>query len=162
MDVLSHFLTRRRIGAYLDGGLNARDMRATEAHLTRCATCRRTADALRRLREALQRSLTPRDPDWTGFWQGVVRGIETDRLRAPAPERARRAFGWRPRWALGGAVAAALAVSITLWQGGGRTPMLTETPIVVNNASTAHPDGSVMVYSTPDKAVTVVWVFEGD
>lgn len=159
--MLTHYLTQRRLGAYLDGALPERAARATEAHLTACAACQREADTLRRLRAALHRSLTPRDPDWTGFWQGIVRGVEDQRVRGPLPEPLRRRFAWRPQWTLGGAVAAALALSLTLWQGGS-TPMLTEAPVVVNAASTAHPDGSVMVYSTPDKAVTVVWVFDVD
>jgi anti-sigma factor RsiW len=159
--VLTHYLTRRRIGAYLDGALTERAARGTEAHLAGCTTCQGEVDALRRLRAALRRSLLPRDPDWTGFWQGVVRGIEEGRLRTPQPERARRRFVVRPQWALGSALAAALVLSLTLWQGG-RTPMLTEAPVVVNAASTAHPDGTVMVYSAPDKSVTVVWVFDAD
>jgi anti-sigma factor RsiW len=159
--VLTHYLTRRRLGAYLDGALTERAARATEAHLAVCATCRGEADALRDLRAALRRALAPRDPDWTGFWQGVIRGIEERRLRAPLSEPARYRFRPRRQWAFGGALAAAVLLSLTLWQGG-RTPMLPEAPVVVNAASTAHPDGTVMVYSTADKSVTVVWVFDAD
>jgi len=160
--VLTHYLTRRRIGAYLDGALAERVARATASHLATCASCQAEADGLRHLRSALQRTLVPRDPDWTGFWQGVVRGIDERRLRTPQPEAARRRFLWWPQWAVGGALAAALLASLTLWQGIGGGPVLTDAPVVVNAASTAHPDGSVMVYSTPDKAVTVVWVFDVD
>ena len=159
--MLTHYLTRRRLGAYLDGALPERVARATEAHLTACAACEREVDTLRRLRAALRRSLTPRDPDWTGFWQGIVRGVEDQRFRGQWPEAAHRRFAWRPQWTVGGALAAVLALSLTLWQGGS-TPLLIDAPVVVNTASTAHPDGSVMVYSTPDKAVTVVWVFDVD
>jgi anti-sigma factor RsiW len=156
---LVHSLTRHRLGAYLDGALPARAARATKAHLTACLTCQGEAEALRRLRAALGRSLTPREPDWTGFWQGIVRGVEDQLLRAPLPEPTYRRFASWPRWTAGGALAAGLALSLTLWQGGG-TPTLSDPPVVVNAASTAHPDGSVMVYSTPDNAVTVVWVFD--
>jgi anti-sigma factor RsiW len=160
--VLTHYLSRRRIGAYLDGALPERTAQATAAHLASCATCQAEAEGLRRLRSALRRSLAPRDPDWTGFWQGVVRGIDEQRLRAPLREPVRRTFFRRPQWAVGGALAAALLVSLTLWQGVGQGPTLTDAPVVVNAASTANPDGSVMVYSTPDRAVTVVWVFDTD
>jgi anti-sigma factor RsiW len=159
--VLDHYLTRRRIGAYLDGALTERAARATEAHLAVCATCQREADALRRLRAALRRSLVPRDPDWTGFWQGVVRGVEERRLGPAASPVPRRRIIARWQWAFGGALAAALVLSLTLWQGI-RAPTLTEAPVVVNAASTGQPDGTVMVYSTADKSVTVVWVFEAD
>lgn len=159
--MLTHYLTRRRIGAYLDGALTERAARATEAHLAVCATCQGEADALRRLKTTLRRSLTPRDPDWTGFWQGVVREIDERRLRAPLPAPARHRFFPRPQWALGGALAAALVLSLTLWQGG-RTPMLTEAPVVVDAASTARPDGTVMVYANADRSVTVVWLFDTD
>jgi anti-sigma factor RsiW len=156
---LVHYLTRRRIGAYLDGALPERAARATQAHLTACLACQREAEALRRLGTALGRLKAPREPDWAGFWQGIVRGVEDQRLRAPLRGSRGRRFAWRPRWTVGGALAAGLALSLTLWQGGS-TPTLSDPPVVVHAASTAHPDGSVMVYSTPDKAITVVWVFD--
>ena len=59
----------------------------------------------------------PLQPDWTGFWQGVVRGIEDRRQTRPVPVR--RSWWesmWRPRWALGGALATALLVSLGVWQ----------------------------------------------
>ena len=156
--MLIHLLTRRRIGAYLDGALSERRARATAAHLATCTVCQAEAESLRRLGAALRRSGAPRDPDWTGFWQGVVRGIDEQRLRAPLPERPRPRSFARRQWALGGALAVALIASLTLWHG--RSPILTDAPVVVNAASTAYPDGTVMVYSTADKAVTVVWVFD--
>jgi hypothetical protein len=111
----------------------------------------------------VHRSLRTGDPDWTGFWQGVVRGVEDQRLRAPLPERAPRRPVWRSQWAMGGALAAMVLLSVTLWQNLGVSPTsMAEAPIVVNAASTGEPDGSVMVYSTSDKAVTVVWVFDGE
>jgi hypothetical protein len=64
---------------------------------------------------------------------------------------------------MGGALAAMVVLSVTLWQGLGVSPVsMAEAPIVVNAASTGEPDGGVMVYSTPDNAVTVVWVFDGE
>ena len=153
-----HFLTRRRIGAYLAGALSERSARSTAAHLATCAVCQAEAESLRRLAAALRRSVGSQEPDWTGFWQGVVRGIDEQRLRTPLPEPKRSRLFGRPQWALGGALAIALLASLTLWPG--RTPMLTDAPVVVNAASTAYPDGAVMVYSTADKDVTVVWVFD--
>lgn len=161
--MLTHFLTRRRLGAYLDGALTGSRARGVESHLSGCAACRDEVEALRRLKLAIHRSLRTVDPDWTGFWQGVVRGVEDQRLRAPLPERAPRRAVWRSQWVMGGALATMALISVTLWQTLGVSPVsMIDAPIVVNAASTAQPDGGVMVYSTPDKAVTVVWVFDGE
>jgi len=93
------------------------------------------------------------EPDWTGFWPGVVRAVDAAKTARPAPA-ARRA--WRPQWALGGALAAALLVSIGVWQfgPGGTQP----DGVIVRSASTGHPGATVMVYGTPERDVAVVWV----
>lgn len=154
--MLSCFISRRRIGPYLDGAIEGRAAEVTARHLEACRRCRKEADGLRRLRGLLRGGLGgPADPDWTGFWQGIVRGIEDDQRRtlAPAPRR-----GWTPRLAIGGAVAAALAVSLTLWQ----TVWIAHEPVdpvVISSADTEYPGGT-MVYATPDRQVTVVWVFD--
>jgi len=154
-------MTRRRLGAYLDGALTEPRARGVEAHLAHCAVCRAEVDALRRLKTALQRSLQGPEPDWTGFWQGVVRGVEDQRLRAPLPDRLGRRPVWRSQWAMGGALAAMVLLSLTLWQNlGVSTLPMTDDPVVVNTASTGQSDGGVMVYSTADKAVTVVWLLD--
>jgi len=152
--VLSHYLNRRRLGAYLDGALDDGTARSTAAHLATCGVCQREAEGLRRLRALLQRNLTVTEPDWTGFWPGVVRGVDAAKSPRPAPA-ARRA--WRPQWALGGALAAALLLSIGLWQfgpGGGAQP----DGVIVRSASTGDPGATVMVYGTPERDVAVVWV----
>ncbi len=98
------------------------------------------------------------EPDWSGFWPGVVRGIEDRRHARPAPP----ARSWwqhvaRPRWALAGAMAA-LLMSVGVWQWTPGRPLL-ETGVLVTSASTDDPRGTVMVYSTPEQDVAVVWVF---
>ena len=159
--MLSHFLTRRRLSAYLDGALTEAQTRTVEAHVGRCAACRTEVDALRRLNAVIHRSLRVPEPDWTGFWEGVVRGVEDQRLRAPLPEHRATRPVWRSQWAVGGALAAMALLSLSVWQNLGDTPgSITESPVVVNAASTGQPDGGVMVYSTPDKAMTVVWLLD--
>ena len=110
----------------------------------------------------LQRTLGPAgrsgEPDWTGFWPGVVRGIEAGG-RQPRIETSRRVW-LRPRWALGGALVAAFLVSATFWQT--QAPPALADPVIVSAADTEHPQGSVMIYHTPDRGVTVVWVFGVD
>ena len=73
--MLTCYFTRKRIGAYLDGALDERAARSTAAHVAACPRCQTEADSLRRLRGLLQRNFAVGEPDWTGFWPGVVRGI---------------------------------------------------------------------------------------
>ncbi len=161
--VLTCFRTRRRIGAYLDGALEGDAEASAARHLAECATCQREAEELGRVKALLQRALAPSAapprPDWSGFWPGVLRGIEEAR-RAPAA--APRRVSARARWALGGALAAALLISATLWQWPAAPPPVAEDPVVVNSADTDHPDGSVMIYHTPERDMAVVWVFGVD
>jgi anti-sigma factor RsiW len=153
--VLTCLLSRRRLGAYLDGALEGGASRAIEAHLGSCPRCQREAAGLQRLRAALQGTLlTPPDPDWTAFWPGIVRGIQ-DARRAPAA--AARSWRWSPRWAArGAALAAASALSLVLWYAPW-SPGSDES-VVVTSADTQYPGGA-MVYHTPDR-VAVVWVFD--
>src|SRR6267142_5937579 len=152
-NVLSHYLNRRRLGAYLDGALDDGTARSTAAHLATCGVCQREAEGLRRLRALLQQTIVMAEPDWTGFWPGVVRAVDAAKTARPVPA-ARRA--WRPQWALGGALAAALLVSIGVWQFG---PNGTQPDgVIVRSASTRHPGATVMVYGTPERDVAVVWV----
>jgi anti-sigma factor RsiW len=157
---LTCYRTRRRLGAYLDGALDPETASATAAHLTSCAVCQREAGELKRLHGLLVRNLTPAAPtDWTGFFQGVVRGIEDQRVARPAPARR----GWLPavmghRWAFGGGLVAAVLLSLGVWQYSiGVRP--SEAGVLVTSAHTDDPRGTVMVYSTPEQDVAVVWVF---
>jgi anti-sigma factor RsiW len=152
--VLKCYRTRQRLSAFLDGALDETTTRATVAHLTSCDACQKEADQFRRLHALLQRTAAAApEPDWTGFWPGVVRGVQ-DAKRAPAA-RPRRAF-WQPRWALSGAVAAIL-MSLGVWQmipG----PATTDAGVVVSSARTEDPRGTVVVYSNKEQDVAVVWV----
>ena len=154
--VLTCYLTRRRISAYVDGALEASPEAAVGRHVARCAGCSAEVEGLRRLQSRVRALARPADPDWAGFWPGIVRGIEeTKRQRAVVQ---RRVHWPRVGWAYGGALAAALLVTVTLWQfvpG----PTAPEASVIVRSADTAQPGSSVMVYSTPDKDLTVIWVF---
>lgn len=153
--MLTHYLTRRRLGAYLDGALDDATARATAAHLVTCAVCRGEVEGLRRLRALLHDTLAAAEPDWTGFWPGVVRGVDAAKSARPVPVASRRAW-WRPQWALGGALAAALLVSVGVWQfGPGGAP---QDGVIVRSASTGDPGAIVMVYGPPERDVAVVWV----
>ena len=95
--------------------------------------------------------------DWTGFWEGVRRGIEGPRVELRTRSR------WRPRLVVGTAAALAVGASVILWQLP-RSPLTSQAAaeISVNSADTNHPRGTVMIYSPPEKDLVVVWVFAED
>jgi anti-sigma factor RsiW len=152
--VLGCYFRRRRIGAYLDGALPEPQARAYAAHLDGCAGCRDAARTQDRLRELVRSSVVAAEPDWAGFWPGIIRGIEagTDPRARPRPARILR----YPRAAIAGAVGAAL-LAVTVWQGD--SPVSPVGAAAVAVANTEHPDGNVMVYTPPGDDMTVIWVF---
>jgi len=104
----------------------------------------------------------PAEPDWSAFWSGVQARIAREK---PKPVKDAwwlplwRPFWGHPRLALGGGVlAAALALVLAFgpsddgWAGS----------VVVQDVSTPDPNKSVMVYSNPEQAVTVIWLFNSD
>jgi anti-sigma factor RsiW len=148
------------LGAYLDAALPEHRQASVGAHVSACRHCQAELDALRRMRQRLRESLAVAAPtDWTGFWPGVVRGIE-DRRRRSAPVPARIWPVWRPRLAFGGAVAALLVASLTLWQV--LTPGPTVPTVVVSAAQTEDPAASLMVYAPPERDLAVIWIFAGE
>jgi anti-sigma factor RsiW len=152
--VLTCYRYRRRIGAWLDGALDTPGDRAVAAHVEACPHCAGEVATLSRMKSVLASMAKPADPDWTGFWPGVVRGIQDGKVVRPAPRRA----GWlRPRWAYGGAIAAALLVTLGVWQFA-PTTVPPELPVIVQSVGTDDPDASVVVYSTAERDLTVVWV----
>jgi anti-sigma factor RsiW len=156
--VLSCYRVRGRIGPFVDGALGGTEQAFVARHLSCCARCETEAATIRRLRDLLRGTLEVTEPDWSGFWPGIVRGVEERRLAAmPVPRRAR---SWRPRWALGGALAAA-AIVAAAWQLLPGAPVA-QAPVIISSADTEHPDGTVMVYGPPDHDFAVVWVFGVD
>ncbi len=152
--MLTCYRTRRRLGAWLDGGLDEAEARAAGVHVDGCARCRSEVESLRRLRALLVAGFrAPAPADWTGFWPAVVRGIQDARPAAKPPGRR-----WRPRLAVGGALAAAALAALVIW------PLTHETTkpdnVVVSLAEAGSSDGTVMVYSPPEHDLAVVWVFD--
>jgi hypothetical protein len=132
----------------------------TAAHLTGCSRCQQEAERLQRLHGLIQRALAaPPAPDWTGLWPGVVRGIEQARRPAASapPAVSQTRFGWRPRLAVAGTLVV-LVGSVLVWQTLDTRPD-PEGPVVVKSANTEIPDGSLMVYASPDHDLAVVWLF---
>ena len=152
--VLGCYFRRRRVAAYLDGALPERQARAIAAHLDGCAGCQEAARTFGRLRELVRSAVGVAEPDWAGFWPGIIRGIDTG-ARSRARTRPERVLRY-PRAAIAGAVGAAL-LAVTVWQGD--SPVSPGGATTVAVANTEHPHGSVMVYTPPGDDMTVIWVF---
>jgi anti-sigma factor RsiW len=160
---------RPRLERYADGALNPRVTRAVKAHLGGCRDCRQRAARLRQL-AALVRSAVPEpaEPDWTGFWAGIQARMVRD---APRPMRDPwwlpfwKPFWGHPRLAMGGVMVAVLAALFSLWpvpDRPGQVPAAWAGPVLVQDVGTPDPERTVMVYSTPDEALTVIWLFPAD
>jgi hypothetical protein len=113
---------------------------------------------LERLRGLVHSTFTVgADPDWTGFWAGV-RG----RILSERPRPWREAWGWSPGLALGGALAGLFLLAALLWPIGPTEGPARPAGVVVNTVETAHPDGNLMVFSSSEDDMTVIWVFGFD
>jgi hypothetical protein len=68
---------------------------------------------------------------------------------------------------MGGVMVVILAVALSLWPLPGHEQSAWAVPVVVQDVSTPDPERTVMVYSTsdnstPDQALTVIWLFSSD
>jgi anti-sigma factor RsiW len=158
--VLTCYRARRRLGAYLDGALEGPDVRWTERHLATCASCQHEVGELRRVKSLVAAAGAIPEPDWTGFWPGIVRGIDAERLKPVTQRPSRRAWRSWPQWAVGTVAVAAVAVAFLSWQGA-RGPVPAEAGVLISAANTEQPGAAVMVYA-PDREMAVVWVFDAD
>jgi hypothetical protein len=157
---------RSRLESYADRALGSRGNRVVQAHLGHCADCRRRVDRQVELANLVKLSLPePMEPDWTSFWPGIQA-----RLLRESPKPMRDPWWvpfWKPFWghprlALGGAMVMVLAVGLSLWPLPGRDAPAWAGPIVVQDVGTPDPERTVMVYSTPDQALTVIWLFPSE
>ncbi len=153
---------RGRLAAYLDGALSGKQAEAVAAHLQGCVGCGQEAARLERLGDLLRATLSVPDPDWSGFWDGVRRRILTER---PSPWREPwwigfwRQIGGHRRLAVGGALASLLLLGALLWPRGPQEPLILSPAVVVNALETAQPEGNLMVFTSPEDEMTVIWVF---
>lgn len=167
MFALGCLWNRSRLEAYADGALEGRPARAVSAHVASCAACRDAVGRLTQLRQVVLAGVDmPPEPDWDGFWPAVRQRI------AREPGRPVRESWWLPLWtpiwghprlATVSAAVAALLLAFSFWPGGeGEVPVAWAGPVLVQEASAADPEGSVMIYSTAERDVTVIWVFAPD
>ncbi len=62
-------------------------------------------------------------------------------------------------------MAVMLAAIVLMWPLPGRegqVPLAWAGPVMVQDVGTSDPERTVMVYSTPDQALTVIWLFPSD
>ena len=160
MPSLGCLWNRPRLERLVDGALGPRAGRATTSHAARCPRCGGEVAQLTRLR-LLVRSAAPdvTDPEWAGFWPAV-----RVRIASEASQPVRESWWlpfWKPVWghprvALGSLMVSSLALGLVLWPS---PPVALAARVVVQDVSSADPDRSVMVYSSPDDDMTVIWVF---
>ena len=160
MPSLGCLWSRPRLERLVDGALGPRAGRVTASHVARCPRCGGVVEQLTRLRLIIRSSGSDAaDPDWAGFWPAIRVRIASEALR-PARESWWLPF-WKPVWghprvALGSLMVSTLVVALVLWPS---TQAMLAAPVVVQDVSAADPERSVMVYSSPDDDVTVIWVF---
>lgn len=155
---------RSRLQRFVGGESTPRATRAVSLHLERCTSCRAEVQGFRRQRALIQGArIHGAEPDWTGFWPGI-----RARIAGGTPKPMRAAWWlplWMPIWghprvALGGILASTLAAALLLWPSAQVTvPVVMAAPVQVQDVSAADPHRSVMVYSSPEEDVTVIWVF---
>jgi hypothetical protein len=155
---------RSRIEPYADETLGGGEAAAVARHLDRCSNCRKAVEGQRRLRVLLRSGCSVASPsDWSGFWPTVRRRILAEVPRPPIRESWWVPI-WKPVWghprmAVVSTMALVTALALVFQPIGPRTlPEVEATPILVQDATTADPDASVMVYSSPDNDVTVIWL----
>jgi anti-sigma factor RsiW len=146
---------RRRLSAYLDKALEAGTSRRMVHHLDGCPRCRQEIEGLRRMAVLLRQAIpAAAEPDWTGFWPGIVRGVRDGIPRGAIAVQRR----WSRRWVLSGAAVAAVAALSLVVAYEHLGPSGPDESVVVTAADTQYPGGT-MVYHTPEK-IAVVWVFD--
>jgi hypothetical protein len=155
---------RPRLERLVDGALGPWTGRVAAQHASRCESCGREVERLRRLRVLIQSAQADvADPDWSGFWSAV-------RIRiAQETSRPVRDAWWLPYWkpvwghprvAVSGLAISTLAVALVFWPSvHAPVSRAVAAPVEVQDVSTPDPNRSVMVFSNPDDDVTVIWVF---
>jgi anti-sigma factor RsiW len=153
-------VVRGRLERHADGALAPRATRLVTAHLPGCPTCRTAFEKLTRLRALVREaSSVVAEPDWSGFWSPVRTRIVTEEPR-PVRESWWVPF-WKPVWghprlAFGAVLLAILVVTFSFWPA---DDAAFASQVNVQDVSADDPSRSVMVYSSRDPGVTVIWVF---
>ncbi|HTY77008.1 MAG TPA: zf-HC2 domain-containing protein [Candidatus Bathyarchaeia archaeon] len=160
MGRFSCVVVRRRLERHADGALGSRAARFVTHHLAGCAGCRAASEKWTRLRTLVRQAASgPADPDWSGFWPPV-----RARIVSEVPRPVRESWWiplWKPVWghprlAFGAALLGVLVVAFSFWPA---DDAAFASQVNVQDVSADDPDRSVMVYTSRDPGVTVIWVF---
>ena len=160
-----------RLGAYVDGELGQARRQQVESHLGSCQSCSAELDRLRRLRDQLHQSMAVSlsGQDAGRFWEHVERKIR----EAKAPrwwtlDRVRELFWFYPK--LKWASAAVLGTTVLLFTADlvlrPSIPPPTSLgptdrgPKTVVESVEGGPNSSVVLFSTPDQQLKIIWVLE--
>jgi anti-sigma factor RsiW len=153
-------VVRPRLERHADGALGARTTRFVVAHLEGCPGCRKASEEWLRLRVLVRQAASvSSEPDWSGFWPPV-----RARIVSEEPRPVRESWWvplWMPVWghprlAFGAALLAVLVAAFSFWP---VDDAAFASQVNVQDVSADDPDRSVMVYSSRDHGVTVIWVF---
>ena len=160
-----------RLGAYVDGQLHDSRQKQLEAHLGDCQRCTAELQRLLTLRDHIRGSLAVSLPgeDAARFWDNVEQKIH----KAKSPprwgvDRLREMFWFYPK--LWWASAAVLGTTVLLFTADlvlrpsippptSLAPMEVPPRTVVESVE-GGPNSSVVLLSTPDQQLKIIWVLE--
>lgn len=162
--------TRPLLPLFFDGELEARQMRAVALHSTRCPECEDELRHFERVQEAVTTHITAMvdDVDLGQIWAGVA-----PRLQSPAPSPIHRLrawwdelhFGWTMRGPAFAAVAAAVLLTLAVWQRNDATPG-DGSPMVKRVDNSAVLDSmqtsaeSVALVTDAETNTTLLWIMD--
>lgn len=160
-----------RLGAYVDGHLDDSRRRRLEAHVGSCQGCAAELQRLLTVRDHMRGCLAVSLPaqDAARFWENVERKIhEGKAARWSRVDRLRELFWIHPR--LWWASAAVLGTTVLLFTAdlvlrpsipppAPLAPMDAPVRTVVESVE-GGPNSSVVLFSTPDEQLKIIWVLE--
>ncbi len=160
-----------RLGPYLDGELAEARQQSLKAHVGSCQSCSAELDRLQRLRNQIHRNLTASlsGKDAGRFWEHVERKIGEGKVpRWRMLDRVRELFWFYPKvsWASAAVLVTTVflfAVDLLL-----RPAIPPPTPLgptepgpkTVVESVEGGPNNSVVLFSTPDQRLKIIWILE--
>ncbi len=154
------------IGHFVAGRLDAiapERMAALEEHVNGCAACAARMESAGAVPGDVPDDTVapPNEDEWARVWSGIEHGAERT-VNAPRPGRWLRTVQTR------GAIAAALALTIGVWQfgtGGAESTWVLELARGDDaeiSSIEVFGDSMPMVLSAGDDEISVIWVFENE